>query len=149
MRLRWNLMTFKLERENVTKRWLIQLFYNFIFIILSGVKILSVIRCSIAIRFNPPVTISLSDRLGHFFQSGFWSGPPVTIPRSHRPGFFHFFFIHIFDPEHQWLYYGLTDRVFLNLVCETVVWSLTSRCKMSLKKKTPVWQTVVWSLGGC
>ncbi len=32
----------------------------------------------------------LTDRV-IFFQSGFWPGPPVAIPQSHRPGFFHFF----------------------------------------------------------
>ncbi len=38
------------------------------------------------LMINPPVTISLSDRQGHFFQSGFWPRLPVTIPQSHRPG---------------------------------------------------------------
>ncbi len=43
---------------------------------------------------NPPMTISLSDRPGHFFQSGFWPRAPLTIPQSHRPGFFTFFQTH-------------------------------------------------------
>ncbi len=34
-----------------------------------------------------------------FLKSGFGPSPPVTIPRPHRPSFFHFFFKHIFDPK--------------------------------------------------
>ncbi len=54
---------------------------------------------------NPPVTISLSDRLGHFFQSGFWPNLLVTIHSFTDQGFFHFFFLkHIFDPKCKWPY---------------------------------------------
>ncbi len=52
----------------------------------------------------------LTDRI-IFFLSGFWLGPPVATPRSHRPGFFHFFKSR-FRPRHQWPYHGLSDRVF-------------------------------------
>ncbi len=70
-----------------------------------------------------------------------------TISLSDRPG--HFFFNQVFDPVRPWPYHGLTDRGFFiffsntfltlnvsdhTMVCETVVWSLTSRCKISQKK---------------
>ncbi len=54
----------------------------------------------------------LTDRV-IFFHSGFWRSLPVTIPWSHRPGFF-IFFKHIFNPKRLWLYYGLTDWVKKN-----------------------------------
>ncbi len=47
------------------------------------------------------------------------------------------------------LYHSLTDQVFLDPVCETLVWSLTFRVENVFEKKyekTTVWQTVVWSL---
>ncbi len=49
----------------------------------------------------------LTDRV-IFFLSGFWPGPPVATPQSHRPGFFHFFKSH-FWPSRQWPYLGLSD----------------------------------------
>ncbi len=64
--------------------------------------------------FNPPVTISQSDRPGHFFQSGFWPGLSVTIPWSNRPFFFHFFSKHTFNPKRQWPYHSFTDWVPVN-----------------------------------
>ncbi len=80
-------------------------------------------------------------------RSGFPPGQPVTIPQSSRPGFF-----------------NISDHT-TDLVCETVVWSLTSKSKISKKKKkkgltdcgmatgvekTPVCETVVWPLtSGC
>ncbi len=41
-----------------------------------------------------------------------------------------------------------TDRVFLNPVCETVVWPLEDRVKTLIEKKLPGRQTVIWSLAG-
>ncbi len=97
---------------------------------------------------KPPVTISLSDRPSHFFQSGFWPDPPVTILRSHRPGFFLLFFSNTFSTLNVNDHTTVSQTGFsFYPVCETMVWSLTYRCKMSLKKRTLVWQTVVWSLG--
>ncbi len=59
-------------------------FYFRLFFVLNSIFHFSIFTYSIRL----PVTISLSDRPGHFFQSGFLPSPPVTIPRSHRPFFF-------------------------------------------------------------
>ncbi len=48
-----------------------------------------------------------------------------------------FFFLRHFTPGSQWPYHGLTDRVFLNPVCETVVWSLADWVKNLIEKKWP------------
>ncbi len=55
----------------------------------------------------------------------------MTIPQSIRP----VFFLRHFTRGRQWPYHGLTDRVFLNPVCDTVVWSLTFRVKNVFEKK--------------
>ncbi len=48
-----------------------------------------------------------------------------------------------FTPGRQWPYHGLTDRVFLNSVCETMVWSLTFRVEnVFVKKKFKKTQSV-------
>ncbi len=63
-------------------------------------------------HFNPPVTISLSDRPGHFFFSQVFD---LVRPWPYHTltdlVFFILFFKHIFDPKRQWPYHGLTDRV--------------------------------------
>ncbi len=103
----------------------------------------------------------LTDRF-IFFQSGLWPGPPVTISRSHRPVFFHFFFKHIFAPEHQWLYHSLTDRVLkfffpIGFSTQYVISHMTvsqtgfyiflqSGLEKKKKWKNPVCETVIWSL---
>ncbi len=75
---------------------------------------------------NPPVTISLSDKPGHFFfQSCFLTQSASDHTTVSQTGFFFiFFFKHIFDHKRQWPYHGLTDQVLKNPVGQTVVWSL-------------------------
>ncbi len=54
-------------------------------------------------------------------------------PYHSQPG--QVLFLRHFTPGRQWPYKGLTDRGFLNLVCETVVWSLTFRVENVFEKK--------------
>ncbi len=77
-----------------------------------------------SVVFNPPVTISLSDRPGHFFSIRFLTWSAIDHTAVLQTGFFSFFFSNTFST-------GLTDRVLKNPVCENMVWSLTSRCRMS------------------
>ncbi len=62
---------------------------------------------------NPPEAIPLADRPVHFFLRR--PGSPVATPRSHRSGFFKFFFKVAFDQDGQWPYHSLSDRVFLKI----------------------------------
>ncbi len=69
-------------------------------------------------KFNKPQWShhGLSDRVS--FSKTFYTWTSMTIPRSHRPGFF------------------LTQTgFFFNPVCETMVWSLTFRVKNVFEKK--------------
>ncbi len=45
------------------------------------------------------------------------------------------FFLRHFTTGRQWPYHGLTNQVFLNQICETVVWSLTFRVENVFGKK--------------
>ncbi len=63
-------------------------------------------------EFKPPVTISLSDRLGHFFFNLVFD--PVRQWPYHGltdQVFFIFFFKHIFNPKHHWPYHSLIDQL--------------------------------------
>ncbi len=103
----------------------------------------------------------LTDRV-IFFQLGFWPGPPVATPRSHRPVFF-IFFLSRFGLKRQWPYHGLSDPVFFSktfytilhldindhtTVCETVEWLLMFRVENVLKMKKPGLWDLVMVTGG-
>ncbi len=86
------------------------------------------------------MTIPQSHRPG-FFLSGFWPRTWITIPRSHRLGFSSFFFNYVFNP----LSYLMSLPHLKNPVCETVVWSLTFRVQKVFEKK---WKkTRLWDRG--
>ncbi len=87
----------------------------------------------------------LTDRV-IFFQSGFWPGSPVTIPQSHRPGFF-FIFLNTFSTL------NVSDHTTVSQIGFKKIrsvrpwyghWHPGVKC---LRKKNPVWQTMIWSLG--
>ncbi len=101
----------------------------------------------------------LTDRL-IFFLSGFWPGPPVATPQSHRPGFFIFFKKVVFDQDvsgHttvcqtrffkryfrlgcQWPYHGLTDQV------RGMATDILGQKSDKKNLKNTVCETVVWPL---
>ncbi len=98
----------------------------------------------------------LTDRV-IFFLSGFWPGLPVATPRSHRPGFFHFF-LRCFWPRHHWPYQGLSDRFFFlryfrlghqwpyHGLIDRVRVMVTDVLGQKSDKKTLVCEAVVWPL---
>ncbi len=57
-----------------------------------------------------------------------------------------FFFSKTFYTWTSMTIHGLIDQVFFNLVCETVVWSLTFRVENALKKILKTQSVRVWSL---
>ncbi len=81
---------------------------------------------------NLPVTISLSDKPGHFFSIRFLTQSASDLTTVSQTGFFHFFFSNTFSTLNV-IDHTTVPQTGLkkNSVCETVIWSLTSRCKMS------------------
>ncbi len=83
-----------------------------------------------------------------FFNQVFDPGWPVTIPQSRRLGFFHFFFSKTFSTlnvsEHATVSQTGFKKTRSRRPCYGH-WRPVVKCLR--KKKTPFWQTTVWSLG--